>query len=71
MPSPARKVFGERPMRVVERIGSLNAVDSYQADIRVVAVQSVDIAEVSSVAVDPDMDHRVVVDLDSIDFRSC
>lgn len=62
MPSPARKACVEGPVLVVERTIGLNAVDSFQVGKRVVVVQSVGIAKVGLVAVDPDMGHKVVVD---------
>jgi hypothetical protein len=62
VPSRARKACVEGPVLVVERTIDLNAVDNFQVDTRVVVVQSVGIAEVGLVAVDPDMGHKVVVD---------
>jgi hypothetical protein len=62
VPSRARKACVEGPVLVVERTIDLNAVDNFQVDTRVVVVQSVGIAEVGLVAVDPVMGHKVVVD---------
>lgn len=62
VPSRARKACVEGPILVVERTIDLNEVDNFQVDTRVVVVQSVGIAEVGLVAVDPDMAHKVVVD---------
>lgn len=62
VPSRARKACVEGPILVVERTIDLNEVDNFQVDTRVVVVQSVGIAEVGLIAVDPDMAHKVVVD---------